>query len=76
MVREVLATLAPREREILTLRFGLEDDTPHTLEEIGVEFRLTRERIRQIQEEALAKLRTKMEKRDRLALEGATALAE
>ena len=76
MVREVLGTLAPREREILTLRFGLDDDTPHTLEEIGAEFRLTRERIRQIQEEALAKLRTRMEKRDRLALEGATALAE
>jgi RNA polymerase primary sigma factor len=76
MVREVLATLAPREREILTLRFGLVDDTPHTLEEIGAEFRLTRERIRQIQEEALTKLRNRMEKRDRLALEGATALAE
>jgi RNA polymerase primary sigma factor len=76
MVREVLATLAPREREILMLRFGLDDDTPHTLEEIGVEFRLTRERIRQIQEEALAKLRARMEKRDRAALEHATALAE
>jgi RNA polymerase primary sigma factor len=76
MVREVLGTLAPREREILMLRFGLDDDTPHTLEEIGAEFHLTRERIRQIQEEALAKLRTRMEKRDRLALEGATALAE
>src|ERR1043166_7202787 len=76
LVREVLATLPEREREILTLRFGLDDDTPHTLEEIGVEFRLTRERIRQIQEEALTKLRTKMGKRDRLSMEGATALAE
>jgi RNA polymerase primary sigma factor len=76
LVREVLATLPEREREILTLRFGLNDDTPHTLEEIGVEFRLTRERIRQIQEEALSKLRNKMGKRDRLSMEGATALAE
>src|SRR2546422_5382897 len=51
LVREVLATLSPRERTILAMRFGLEDDTPHTLEEVGVQFRLTRERIRQIQEE-------------------------
>src|ERR1041385_1484488 len=72
LVREVLATLPEREREILSLRFGLDDDTPHTLEEIGVEFRLTRERIRQIEEEALTKLRTKMGKRDRLSMEGAT----
>src|SRR5438309_593813 len=65
LVREVLASLTPRERQILTQRFGLDDDTPRTLEEIGQDFGVTRERIRQIQEEALKKLRIKIEKINR-----------
>jgi RNA polymerase primary sigma factor len=49
--------LSPREQDILRLRFGLGDTDPHTLEEIGERFALTRERIRQIEAKALAKLR-------------------
>jgi RNA polymerase primary sigma factor len=64
LVREVLGTLTGRESEILALRFGLQDGTQRTLEEIGEHFHLTRERIRQIQEQALKKLRDKMEERD------------
>ena len=75
LVREVLATLTGRESEVLALRFGLEDGTPRTLEEIGEHFGLTRERIRQIQEQALRKLRSKMEERDSASAEGTTALA-
>jgi RNA polymerase primary sigma factor len=55
--REQLATLTPREQEVLTWRFGLEDDREHTLEEIGERLGLTRERIRQIETRALGKLR-------------------
>lgn len=69
LVREVLATLPEREQAILALRFGLEDDTERTLEEIGERFQLTRERIRQIQEQALKKMRSLIEKRDRPAVE-------
>jgi RNA polymerase primary sigma factor len=76
LLREVFATLAPRERAILSMRFGLEDDTPRTLEMIGAHFGVTRERIRQIQNEALQKLRMKVEKRDRLPPERIVALAE
>ena len=76
LLREVFATLAPRERAILAMRFGLEDDTPRTLEEIGARFGVTRERIRQIQNEALEKLRTKVQRRDRLPAERIVALAE
>ena len=76
LVREVLASLTPRERQILTQRFGLDDDTPRTLEEIGQDFGVTRERIRQIQEEALKKLRIKIEKINRPATESILALAE
>jgi len=75
LVHEVLATLSPKERAVLDMRFGLGDGTPKTLEEIGQHFRLTRERIRQIQNEALKKLRHKVEKRDRPS-EGILALAE
>lgn len=64
LVREVLATLNERENKILTLRFGLANGNPLTLEEIGVKLNLTRERIRQIQDLALKKLRAKMEARD------------
>ena len=65
LVREILVTLPEREQAILALRFGLEDDTERTLEEIGERFGLTRERIRQIQELALKKMRTLIEKRER-----------
>jgi len=64
LVREVLATLTGRESEILALRFGLQDGTPKTLEQVGEHFGVTRERIRQIQEQALRKLRSKIEERD------------
>jgi RNA polymerase primary sigma factor len=54
---EVLSTLAPRDREVLELRFGLRDGQPRSLEEIAREFGLTRERIRQIESRGLVKLR-------------------
>ena len=54
---EVLATLTPREQRVLQLRFGLEDGRSRTLEEVGLEFRITRERVRQIEAKALRKLR-------------------
>ena len=50
-------TLTPREAKVLKLRFGLEDGRPRTLEEVGKEFMVTRERIRQIEAKALRKLR-------------------
>jgi RNA polymerase primary sigma factor len=57
---KLLSNLRDREREVITLRFGLQDDVPRTLEEIGVIFGLTRERVRQIEGEAIAKLRRAM----------------
>ena len=56
-VRDMLGALTEREQKILKLRFGLEDGKSHTLEEVGQEFSVTRERIRQIEAKALAKLR-------------------
>jgi RNA polymerase primary sigma factor len=56
-VSEVLATLSPREARVLKLRFGLGEDRPYTLEEVGRKFGLTRERIRQIEGKALRRLR-------------------
>jgi len=53
----VLKTLTPREEMVLKLRFGLEDGRNRTLEEVGKEFNVTRERIRQIEAKALRKLR-------------------
>jgi RNA polymerase primary sigma factor len=54
---KLLSELSDRERRVLLLRFGLEDDRPRTLEEVGKEFNVTRERIRQIEAKALRKLR-------------------
>jgi len=56
-IDEVLGTLSPREQRVLQLRFGLEDGRSRTLEEVGREFSVTRERIRQIEAKALRKLR-------------------
>jgi RNA polymerase primary sigma factor len=54
---EVLKTLSPREEKIVKMRFGLQDGSEHTLEEVGQNFAVTRERIRQIEAKALRKLR-------------------
>jgi RNA polymerase primary sigma factor len=64
LVQEVLATLDARESRILAMRFGLDDRKPKTLEEVAERFGVTRERIRQIQEQALLKMRVKIEERD------------
>ena len=56
-LRSILDELAPREQKILTMRFGLSDGITHTLEEVGKEFGVTRERIRQIEAKALEKIR-------------------
>ncbi len=56
-IKEVLATLTPKEARILRMRFGLDTDRPYTLEEVGLKFGLTRERIRQIEGKALRQLR-------------------
>ncbi len=56
-LEEVMSTLTPREEKVLKLRFGLEDGKARTLEEVGKEFQVTRERIRQIEAKALRKLR-------------------
>ena len=56
-LEEVMGTLTPREAKVLKLRFGLEDGKARTLEEVGKEFKVTRERIRQIEAKALRKLR-------------------
>jgi RNA polymerase primary sigma factor len=69
MVQEVLATLLPRESRILAMRFGLDDGRPKTLEEIGDRLGVTRERIRQIQEEALKKMRVKIAEHETPAVE-------
>lgn len=56
-LNKVLETLSPRERKVLIMRFGLEDSKPKTLEEVGKEFKVTRERIRQIEAKAIRKLK-------------------
>jgi RNA polymerase primary sigma factor len=57
VTKEVLDTLTPREAKVLRMRFGIEMSTDHTLEEVGKQFDVTRERIRQIEAKALRKLR-------------------
>ncbi len=57
ITKEVLSTLTPRQEQIVRLRFGIEEKSDHTLEEIGEEYKLTRERIRQIEAKALRTLR-------------------
>jgi RNA polymerase primary sigma factor len=56
-VAKALTTLTPKEQDIIRLRFGIGDDVPRTLEEIGKRYELTRERIRQIEMKALRRLR-------------------
>src|SRR3546814_5865917 len=56
-VRDVLAGLTPREAKVLRMRFGIDMNTDHTLEEVGKQFDVTRERIRQIEAKALRNLR-------------------
>jgi RNA polymerase primary sigma factor len=56
-INEILLTLDSREKEVIELRFGLKDNNPQTLEEVGKKFNLTKERIRQIEQKALNKLR-------------------
>ena len=55
--RKVLATLTPREEKVLRMRFGIGEKADRTLEEVGVDFEVTRERVRQIEAKALRKLR-------------------
>jgi RNA polymerase primary sigma factor len=66
LIRELVGTLNPREQKILRERFALDGGEPRTLEEIGVDFGLTRERIRQLEAAALRKLRDRIESRERL----------
>jgi RNA polymerase primary sigma factor len=63
LTRRALETLTPREQRVLRLRFGLGDKGEHTLEEVGTEFNVTRERIRQIQAKALLKLKDPLRSR-------------
>jgi RNA polymerase primary sigma factor len=55
--RKILSALSPREEKVLRMRFGIGEPTDHTLEEVGLSFNVTRERIRQIEAKALRKLR-------------------
>jgi len=63
-VREVIGTLRPIEADILRKRFGLDDDNELTLKEIGEQYSLSRERIRQLQEQALGKIRRELKRRE------------
>ena len=64
LIREMVGTLEPREQAIVRQRFGLDGDERKTLEEIGEQFGVTRERIRQIEEIALRKLRKRIQELD------------
>ncbi len=68
----VLKTLTPREEKVVKMRFGMDDGSDHTLEEVGQSFAVTRERIRQIEAKALAKLRNPSRSRKLRAFLGAT----
>ncbi len=57
VVRDILDSLTPREAKVLRMRFGIEMSTDHTLEEVGKQFDVTRERIRQIEAKAIRKLK-------------------
>jgi RNA polymerase primary sigma factor len=57
MTKQILSTLTPREEKVLRMRFGIGERSDHTLEEVGRDFSVTRERIRQIEAKALRKLR-------------------
>lgn len=74
LLQESMGALSERERTILAMRFGLEGDSPKTLEEVGEHYGLTRERIRQIQEEALLRLRAEMKERDTMPDEEAVEM--
>src|SRR5213075_3080314 len=63
-VRDVLAVLSPREQKVLRMRFGIGEKSDHTLEEVGRDFKVTRERIRQIEAKALDKLRRTPRRRE------------
>lgn len=63
-MHSILGILSPREREIIKLRFGLDSEYPHTLEEVGQIFKVTRERIRQIEAKAIRKLRQSVKLKD------------
>jgi RNA polymerase primary sigma factor len=76
LMRQALATLTQRERAILEMRFGLNSGEPKTLEEVGEEFHVTRERIRQIQEQALKQLRVSMERSDAGQVEEETVMVQ
>jgi len=56
-IKEIMEDLTPRERQILKMRFGIDGEVPHTLEEVGKEFNVTRERVRQIQQRAIEKIK-------------------
>jgi len=75
LIQEAFESLDKRESMSLMMRFGFGDKAPKTLEEIGQKFRVTRERIRQIQELALKKMRVAIEKRDRPSVDGGNARA-
>ena len=57
-IQSALTTLTPREEKVIRMRFGIGEKTEYTLEEVGEHFGVTRERIRQIEQDALRKLRT------------------
>lgn len=65
-INEMLTALEPREAEVLVLRFGLDGESPLTLEQVGEKFKLTRERVRQLQQSALMQLRRIMTERQKL----------
>ena len=76
LLQHGLASLNDREREVLSGRYGLSDREPETLDVLAIRLKLTRERIRQIQIEALAKLKRNMEDRSRLMTVASVAIVK